>query len=206
MMDMTDALLLSGKYEFQNLFFNGYNLTVEEAANLLDMSQRYIYDCLKTNFKYISVSPSDTQLLFKLKTHEIINYNRNALYKIYPNKSADELLDHFNSMSRKRMFIDRKSFRQFLLNDLKVIKENPITGEIVYKPIQTWQVDHILKGKASLHSVNTLKQVWGKRHNMQVYRILRKSDAVRVALVTNSDANPMVRYLFSNKNGDCNNS
>lgn len=205
-MDMTDKLLTNGKYDLEDLFLGGYNLTVEEAADLLDMSQRYIYDRLKMYFDYISVSPGKTHELFKEGAQELIKYNRKTLSKIYPNKSAGELLDQFADLSRKRMFINKKSFRRFLLNDLKIVTENPTTGEIIYKPIQTWQVDHILKGKAKLRSINTLKKNWGKRHNMQVYRVLWGSDAVRIALISNSDANPMIRYLFSNKNGDCNNS
>lgn len=198
-MDMTDKLLNSGEYTFEELFFGGYFLTVEEAAEMLNMSQRYIYDRTKSRFDYISVTIKETHIFYADQRGTILPFHQKAISKMYPNKDAAELSKYFDKLVRKRMFINKKSFRKFLLQDLKVVIENPITGEIIYKPVQTWQVDHILKGKAKLHSINSLKTDWMLRHNMQVYRRLNGMEFVKIALITNSSEQPMIRYLFNDK-------
>lgn len=169
-MDMTKKLLIEQKKSFESVFYFGhYNLTVEEASLMLDMSQRYIYDRLKDNFDFVSVNKKQTAVFLDTE-HE--------------------------HLFKKRLFINRKSFRRFLLRDLKVVHQQD-NGAVVYKRIQPWQVDHIMSGKARLVSMNTLKDWWGCKHNMQVYRKLRMDKTPKIALVSNSDEKPMIRYFFT---------
>lgn len=167
---MTKKLLIEQEKTFESVFYYGhYDLTVEEASKILDMSQRYIYDRLKDNFDFVSVNKKQTVVFI----------------------DTDE--EH---LFRKRLFINRKSFRRFLLRDLKVVHQHD-DGTVVYKKIQSWQVDHLMNGKAKLVSLNTLKASWGLKHNMQVYRRIRTGKIPKIALVSNSEEKPMIRYFFT---------
>lgn len=167
-MDMTEKLLIEQGKPFESVFHYGYNLTIEEASLMLDMSQRYIYDRLKNNFDFISVNKKQTVIFI----------------------GTDE-----ERLFYKRLFINRKSFRRFLLRDMKVVHQHD--GAVVYKKIQSWQVDHLMNGKARLVSMNTLKERLGLKHNMQVYRYTRANKTPKIALVSNSNEKPMIRYFLT---------
>lgn len=212
MADMTNKLLNNNTFE--QLFFDKYyNMTVREASILLDMTERYICDYLKSHMDYISVNQSQTYIFFPDNLQEItedhIKVMEKAITILYADKDANDNNDRFTSinkyyeqLARKRFFIHRPNFRQLLIRDLRIVTVNPITNEEEYKKINRRYIDKLLQGTAKLYSLKTLKQQWGYRHNMQVYRQLNKllyvqKSVIKVALVSNSTERPMVRYLFN---------
>lgn len=196
-MDMTEKLLEKEERSFASLFFTGkYNMTVSEASDLLDMSERYICDRLKHNFDYLSVTRTQTAIFYLDNQPFYADVYAKAINKTYGHMDDKELKRYLAGLVKKRFFINRPSFRKFLLRELKTVHFDNATGTYYTKQIQTWQVDHILKGKIRLVSLQTLKKRWGCNHNMQVYRRIDNLQLQKVQMVSNSTENPMVRYMI----------
>lgn len=210
-MDMTKTLLLNNESNtFEDLFFGShYNMTVREVATLLDTSERYVCDYIKNHFDYISVTKKQTNIFLPENLLYTGNSHRKVMDKalLILNAGKDinnntivtqSVGDYYDSLVRKRLFINRQSFRRYLLRYLRVVVVNPTTADVEFKNIQKWQVDHLLKGTAKLYSMATLREKWMYKHNMQVYRRIQcNEDIIKVALVSNSTENPIVRYLIN---------
>ena len=208
-MDMTKKLIIDNNLNtFEDAFFIGqYNLTIREVSTLLDMSERYVYDYLKIHFDYISVTKKQTYVF--LPEHIDIDNSYKKVYDkamtiLQAGRTENDnpyrtvtVGDYYDRLVRRRIFINRPNFRQYLLRDLKEVVVNPTTGKEEYKKIQKWQVDHLLKGTAKLYSLSTLRTRWMLTHNMQVYRRIKgMKDVTKVALISNSTDKPMIRYLI----------
>ena len=200
-MDMTEKVLGEGLFMVDSMdeaFFKGkYDLTTTEAAAMLDISERYLCDLLKDNFDYIMPKAFQKQCFHKDNITDTLSMNRSAFMKMkWRIEDQDEqgIKRYFHGLIRKRMFIQRQSFRQFMINNIKVVRFRD--GHLVQEPIQVWQVDHIMKGKLTVVSNNTLKAKLRVKHNMQVYRHVQRMDYQKIHLVANSTEQPIVRFLL----------
>lgn len=200
-MDMTEKVLGKGTFTVDSMdaaFFKGkYDLTTTEAAAMLDLSERYLCDLLKNNFNYIVPKAFQKQCFHKDNIEHTLNMHQSAFMKMrWRIKDQDDqgIEYYFHGLIRKRMFIQRQSFRQFMINNIRVVRFRD--GHLIQEPIQVWQVDHILKGKLNVVSNNTLKSKLGVKHNMQVYRHIQRMDYQKIHLVANSTERPIVRYLL----------
>lgn len=191
------------------LFFKeGFNLTGYECAKTLDITERYLFDKLKTSFDYVVADKGATKC-----------FNLNYLHKYYSVYATEinELAEKYGSnideylkfLGRRKVFINRESYKDYLRTDLKLVQErvrfslpleeipkNLTLGEIYFiidnsptikeydysAALSDETLDGIIDGDIKLYSPKQLKhyvQVNGKTvYDTQLYRWLNRRAGV----------------------------
>lgn len=189
-MDKSSELFIDNTLE--DLFFKkGFTLTSDEASKLLDITERYLCDLLKDCFDYV-IAPKGSKDFLAVKNLYKLQKGEHPIFEQYE-------LHELASKSRRKMFISREDFRNYMINDLYYYEEE--TDEEgksceVLRPLPSSWIDKILNKEAILFSQKTLKQLNGFDYNMQTYRFIKKNPQfIRVQLMTISDEKPVVRFL-----------
>lgn len=190
-MDMTIKLfddLVHPEDTLARLFFlEGYNLTTTEAAAILDVSERYLVDLLKDNFDYVMAPRGATQcfsMIVPEAYRESFTRYKEFILDKYSWNTEFNFNEHWGTLRKKRMFINRDSFRAYLARDLKT-EEGDIIPELL---------DEVMAGN-TLVSAKSLQELCQHKFMKQTYRMIDSEGLRRVYLVTNSTEKPVVRFI-----------
>lgn len=182
-----DALTLE-----QLILYGGYNLSVRDAAELLDISERYLCDILKEHFDYI-VPPKRAKIC--LTDENLTSLFAGDSYLVDTFGTAER----FNGYISKKIFINSNSFKQFLLDTILIEKVVELaTGEVITTttPISQQLLDDIFDGKGTVKSLKTLKQQLNRKYNTQVYRHVKYHDYPKLLLTAISEDKRLARYYI----------
>lgn len=175
-------------------FKDGYDLTTTEAAELLDVTERYLVDFLKDHFDYV-MAPRFATKCFKSHftilhySQELQAYSEHVRKNIALGLETFDYDNYFKGLMKKRIFINRETFKKFLLRDLKLQgSKQP------YKRVTKAFVDSIMNREVFLYSHKSLKELNGHTFDKQTYRYIEREGLRRVYLTTISTDNPVVRF------------
>lgn len=179
---------LNGKQDVEQTLLkifltNGFDLTVSEIQEFMDIKPHYIYSNMKNNFDYIICPKHSTQIFKKINVpDEILSPSESKkvfdkpisfVYSFYDTIANIQFRrNDLGSLSRVRMLISRTSFLQYLLNDLKVsearvkvkIKDEDIPKNITSKDIINIldNLEYVSQGYPLVHIILKLTFVYQK--------------------------------------------
>lgn len=117
--DTDPAEILSDLY-----FTQGYTLTVGEAAASINVTERYLLRVFKNHFDFVMVPTGATQC-FKTKISEHYEQLKKATLAENERIALEKEIKRFSQLIRKRVFINKKSFLNFLTQNL-IIETNQV--------------------------------------------------------------------------------
>lgn len=166
------------------LFFNkGFNITGYECAKILDISERYLFESLKPSFDYVKVKGGATKCFkeeyYLEDAREIEGQLTELRAKYLVNNDA-----YRKFLIKKRIFISREGFKEYLRNDLKrvieykrlvlpneliptnltkgeilyVLSELPVVGAPITEELPDDLIDKLIAGDLTLYSPKSLKK------------------------------------------------
>lgn len=102
--------------------FCGFDLTVNEIQEFMDIKPHYIYSNIKSEFDYIICPKHSTQIFKKInKSKDTISPCESFIYKDSDESTSINVKrNDIGSLSRVRMLISRDSFLRYLIRDLKI--------------------------------------------------------------------------------------
>ena len=158
-MDLSNELL---DIPLSRLFFNeGFNITGYECARILDITERYLFDNLKPSFNYVKANKGDTACFtefYQLTNAVAIEEQLSELRAKYiTNNDA-----YRKFLAKKRIFINRDSFKEFLRNDLKLVieyKRLDIDKEQIPVNVSKGEVRHIIANMPRVANTPLMQQL-----------------------------------------------
>lgn len=105
---------------FADLYFNqGYDLLLQDAAEMLDVDDKYLMNTFSNKFDYI-IPPSPATKIFTFMTFDEPQTIHPKIKREWKKATQQPLKVFLRGLARKRVFIHRESFFEFLKLNLKV--------------------------------------------------------------------------------------
>jgi hypothetical protein len=112
--DTDPAHVLSDLY-----FLEGYTLTVGEAAASINVTERYLLRVFKDEFDFVMVPTGATQC-FKDTVSKHYEQLKKATLADNERIALEKEIERFRQLIRKRVFINKDSFLEFLTKNLRI--------------------------------------------------------------------------------------
>lgn len=173
------------------IYDNKYHFTIEIISNLLDFKQQYI----QVNF----IDSLDTLYIDRINKIDIRSILRDYEYGVAPYLIPKQCLEAVKDLiSRKdilnkRVLISKRSVLELILKTFKKELNHPEQGTIL---IDLDKTDLQLIFKHGLNSTRSAKEIFGFKHDTQLYRELVKTRHIKYIVPDPSGKNNTARYLF----------